>query len=336
MTLQRLWYGRSAWVWPLVPASWVYCGLVALRRRAYRSGWLPIFEAGVPVIIVGNVTVGGTGKTPVVIALATWLREQGWRPGIVSRGYGGRAIHSPHRVLATSDPRRIGDEPVLLARHAACPVAVCRRRIDAVSLLLQETDCNVILADDGLQHYALHRDIEICVINGARRLGNGRCLPAGPLREPASRLDEVDAVLSMGAAGPGEWPVQRIVGDLRGVRDNSLYAPLHALRGQRIHAVAGIGDPAQFFASLRERGVQIMEHPFPDHHTYAPSDLAFNDGLPIVMTEKDAVKCQSWCGANAYYLENRAQLDPIWLQQLAVRVAVLRERTWSRVPRQRQ
>lgn len=286
-------------------------------------------------MVVGNVTVGGTGKTPVVIALAEWLRGQGWRPGIVSRGYGGRATRTPHRVVFTSDPREVGDEPVLLARRAGCPVAVCRRRIDAVSLLLQETDCDVILSDDGLQHYALHRDIEICVVHGARRLGNGRCLPAGPLREPESRLQDVDDVLIMGEARTGEWSVRRIVGDLRGVHDDTQRASLDALRGQRVHAVAGIGDPQQFFASLRASGVQIIEHPFPDHHTYARSELAFNDGLPTVMTEKDAVKCQAWSGANVWYLESHAELPSQWLQQLAARLAPLQNRTGSRTPRRR-
>lgn len=335
MTLQQLWYTRSAWVWPLLPLSLLYCGAVVLRRQAYHLGLVPSFEAGVPVLVVGNITVGGTGKTPVVIALANWLQEQGWRPAIVSRGYGGRSTRQARRVLPDSDPREVGDEPLLLARHAGCPVAVCRRRIDAVALLLRETDCDVILTDDGLQHYALHRDLELCVVSGARRFGNGWCLPAGPLREPASRLRQVDYVLCVGAAQEGEWPVQRILGELRGVDDAQRRASLSLLRGQRVHAVAGIGDPQQFFASLREAGLDIVEHPFPDHHVYLAHDLAFNDGQPIVMTEKDAVKCQNLCSTNAWCLQSHAQLDPGWLQQLAARLASLRLRPWTRTPRRR-
>lgn len=304
-----------------------------MRRHAYRKGWLPTFEAGVPVVVVGNLTVGGTGKTPVVIALAQWLREQGWRPAIVSRGYGGRADHGARRVQPDSDPREVGDEPVLLARNANCPVAVCRRRIDAVALLLQQTDCDLILTDDGLQHYALHRDIEICVISGTRRLGNGWCLPAGPLREPASRLTEVDFVLSVGRAGEGEWAVQRVAGQLRGVDTAARQAPLHHLRGQRVHGVAGIGDPQQFFATLRDAGLEVIEHAFPDHHVYRAADLAFAQDLPIVMTEKDAVKCRAFGGARAWYLESSVRLDPAWLQALARRLAPLRARAWSRHPR---
>lgn len=335
MTLQQLWYGRSPWVWPLLPLSLLYRGAVALRRQAYRLGLLPSFEAGVPVVVVGNVTVGGTGKTPVVIALAKWLRDQGWRPAIVSRGYGGRATRQARRVLPDSDPQEVGDEPLLLARHGGCPVAVCRRRIDAVALLLQQTDCDVIVTDDGLQHYALHRDLELCVISGTRRLGNGWCLPAGPLREPASRLKEVDYVLCMGSASPGEWRVRRIAEELRAVADERRNRLLQELRGKRVHAVAGIGDPPQFFATLREAGLEIIEHTFADHHVYVTGDLAFGDDLPIVMTEKDAVKCRRLCGANAWYLPSHAEMDAALLQQLAERFAALRIRPWTRTPRRR-
>lgn len=336
VNLQQLWYRRTRWVWPWVPLSLIYCSAVTLRRHAYKKGWLSSFEAGVPVVMVGNVTVGGTGKTPVVIALAQWLREQGWRPAIVSRGYGGRAGHAARRVHPDSDPRDVGDEPVLLARHTECPVAVCRRRIEAVSLLLGETDCDLILTDDGLQHYALHRDIELCIISGARRLGNGWCLPAGPLREPASRLGDVDYVLSVGAAGEGEWPVQRIAGQLRSVDTAARRAPLHELRGERVHGVAGIGDPQPFFATLRDAGLNVIEHAFRDHHVYSAADLVFAEDLPIVMTEKDAVKCQKFGGARTWYLESFVRLDPAWLQLLASRLVPLRAQAWSRRPRRRR
>jgi tetraacyldisaccharide 4'-kinase len=280
---------------------------------AYRCGLFSVVKLPVPVIVVGNLTVGGTGKTPLVAWLAQWLREQGYRPGIVARGYRGRAASWPQSVTPASDPSLVGDEPVLLARAAACPVAVGPDRVQA-GLMLMESGCDIIVSDDGLQHYRLARDIEIAVIDGERRFGNGFCLPAGPLREPVSRLKTLpirvangsprDGELGMALEGQGFWhtlrPEERKEADY--------------FRGRRVHAVAAIGNPARFFNSLRRLQIEIVEHAFPDHHAFVPADVAFGDG-DILMTEKDAVKCER-LGISAWYLKVAARPDP----GLAVRV----------------
>ncbi len=295
----------------LRPLSWLFRGAVAARRAAYRSGLLRSRRFDVPVIVVGNITVGGTGKTPLVIWIVELLRREGYRPAIVSRGYRGRARHWPQQVRPDSDPVMVGDEAVVLARRCRCPIAVGPDRAAAVEALLRHSDCDVIVSDDGLQHYGLARDVEIAVIDGTRRFGNGLCLPAGPLREPVSRLDSVDmTVVNSGSALRREYPMTIGALSLRKVRDDEIaYLPAE-FPSRDVHAVAGIGHPARFFRQLRQLGFTPVEHPFPDHHDFTAADLEFGDLHPVVMTEKDAVKCRRFCGDDCWYLAVEAQPDP--------------------------
>ena len=272
--------------------SGCYCALAVLRRQAYRHGLLRVHRLPVPVAIVGNVTVGGTGKTPLVLRLVELLRGAGFSPGIVSRGYGGEAVAKPRQVDGGSDPALVGDEPVLLARRSGVPVWVGSDRVAAALALLRQHRCDVVVCDDGLQHYRLHRDVEVAVIDGTRSIGNGRCLPAGPLREPAARLDQVDLVVTNGPArGPGQ-AMTLVPGPLVNLADPSRTMPCVELRGATVHGVAGTGNPSRFFALLRSLGMEVIEHAFPDHYRYRSDSLSFGDCEPILMTEKDAVKCE--------------------------------------------
>jgi tetraacyldisaccharide 4'-kinase len=268
-----------------------------------------------PVVVVGNITVGGTGKTPLVLWLADYLAQQGLTPGIVSRGYGASSSH-PTAVTAPSDPAQVGDEPVLLAQRSTCPVWVGRDRPRAARALLEaHPRCDVIVSDDGLQHYRLARDVELVVIDGTRALGNGLMLPAGPLREPASRLRGVDAVVVNGgtrAVGSRERAFAlKLEGDLfRNLLDPELAVGAGHFGGRRVHAIAGIGNPQRFFDHLRALGLVFTAHPFPDHHAYAPNELAFAECDAIVMTEKDAVKCARFAKENQWVLRVEAVPDP--------------------------
>ena len=299
--LERHWWRPTALSTLLAPIGWIYCALAVLRRTAYRRGWRRSLRIGVPVIVVGNLTVGGTGKTPLVSWLVRTLAADGWRPGIVSRGYGGHARTWPRDVHADTDPALVGDEPVLLAVQTGRPVVVAPDRVAAARRLLETSDCDIVVADDGLQHLRLARDIEIAVVDD-RRGGNGRCLPAGPLREPVGRLATVDAVVCNGSAQAGEISMTiRPVG-FRHLVDSGRHAPLDAFRGKRLHAAAGIGNPGRFFALLRRLECDVVEHAYPDHHAYNKSDIVFGDALPVVMTEKDAVKCRSLADERHWYM----------------------------------
>jgi tetraacyldisaccharide 4'-kinase len=309
-SLQAIWYARSPPPWGLRLLSHLFGGVVALRSVAHRLRILRSQAALVPVIVVGNLAVGGTGKTPLVIWLAEQLRLRGRRPGIVLRGYGGRATRdSPQLLTDDSDPIDVGDEAVLLRLRTRLPVVAGRDRTQAVQRLLRES-VDIIVSDDGLQHLRLARDFEIVVIDGARGLGNGYLLPAGPLREPASRLQRVDCLVVNGDRAPGlelaeTSPVlnMRVSGDtLQPLSGQGASLPLADLAGRRVHAVAGIGNPGRFFRQLTAAGVLVTEHPFPDHHRYRAADIAFNDGLPVLMTEKDAVKCRAFAAADCWYL----------------------------------
>jgi tetraacyldisaccharide 4'-kinase len=304
-------WGTRNWVSTLLlPLAWLYCALVLLRRACYRFGMLRTNRVGATVVVVGNITVGGTGKTPLVLALADLLRRQGHRVGIISRGYGGRAGKTaPLQVSRESSPAEVGDEPLLLARRCQCPVVVGRDRVAAARALLSVVPCDIILSDDGLQHYALDRQVEIAVVDGTRRFGNGRCLPAGPLREPTRRLREVDFTLVHGRGRPGELTMGLRTDELVNLANPSLRVSLPSMAGRAVHAVAGIGAPARFFAVLRAAGIRATEHPFPDHYPYTPADIDFGDALPILMTEKDAVKCADFVRPDCWYLEVTAVLD---------------------------
>jgi tetraacyldisaccharide 4'-kinase len=306
LALEQHWYRRSALSLMLLPVSWIYCLLAVLRRGLYRAGVLRRERVPAPVIVVGNITVGGTGKTPLVIWLARHLAGAGFRPGVVTRGYGGKAADWPRLVHPDSDPGEVGDESVLLARRAGCPVMADPDRTRAARRLIAGHGCNVVVSDDGLQHYRLARDVEIAVIDGARRFGNGRCLPAGPLREPAGRLQAVDMRVTSGTAASGEIAMSL---DESGIQSATGRLAPDALRGRRVHAVAGIGHPARFFGHLRRLGMEVVEHPFPDHHAYTAGDFAFAGDEPVIMTEKDAVKCERLNIAPFSYLVVEARPD---------------------------
>ena len=294
----------------LWPASLLFRLLLRLRRLAYRSGVLRALRLPVPVIVVGNLVVGGTGKTPLVLWLAAMLKRHGRRPGIVSRGYGGAAT-APMAVAADSPVALVGDEPLLLARARAGPVWIGRDRFAAAAgLLAAHPECDVLILDDGLQHYRLARDIEIAVEDG-RGVGNGLLLPAGPLREPATR--QVDAWV-VNSAPPGKHdPGFRM--DLRGEQFRRVAAPRDsvpatALARGKLHAIAGIGNPQRFFDQLARLGLTSVNHAFPDHHVYQASDLEFGDCDALLMTEKDAVKCEAFARAHWYALQAEADLAP--------------------------
>jgi len=315
----------SAWyaprVTPLAAVLWPFSLLfgvgVAVRRALYRAGVLPRERVPVPVVVVGNLVVGGSGKTPLVRAMAEALAARGWRPGIVSRGYGG-ASTAPRSVVSADDAREVGDEPLLLA-ESGCPVWIGRRRADAArALLAANPQCNLIVSDDGLQHYALARTFEIAVVDAARGLGNGLLLPAGPLREPRERLSEVDARVRLVAS---DEP-QRAMSDgadsvmtLEPLRWRNLARPeaqaeVDAWRAGEVHALAGIGNPERFFALVRSLGLAPVCHVFPDHHRYVPDDLEIPDATAILMTEKDAVKCRAFADLRCWALPVRARIDP--------------------------
>jgi tetraacyldisaccharide 4'-kinase len=318
--LEAAWYAPR--VTPLAallaPAALLYAAIVALRRIGYRAGLLRTERLPVPVVVVGNVTVGGTGKTPLVRALADALQADGFRPGLVSRGYGG-ASAAPRAVTADDDPRVVGDEPLLLAA-TGLPVWIARNRPAAVrALLAAHPDRDVVIADDGLQHYALPRAFEIAVVDSGRALGNGLMLPAGPLREPAARLGEVDAVVRV-----VPWGSPLPASPDRGRDSVTAHEPLpwvnlarpdavadpEAWRRGPVHAVAGTGNPGRFFDLLRTLGLAPVRHAFPDHHAFTPADIAFPGAVAVLMTEKDAVKCRAFADERCWYLPIRARVDP--------------------------
>jgi tetraacyldisaccharide 4'-kinase len=304
----KFWYRRGILAWLLWPLSLVFRVMVFGRRILYGLRVFRSVHPGIPVIVVGNLSVGGSGKTPLVIWIAAFLKSKGWVPGIVSRGYGAR-ITEPRAATVADDAAEVGDEPILLSRRSGCPVWVGADRVKvAARLRAAHEDVNVLVLDDGLQHYAIRRDLEIAVLD-ARGFGNGFLLPAGPLREPRSRLRSVGAVVSHQGKTPGFS--MRLEGDtVHRMTDARERQPLKAFAGQRVHAVAGIGDPNRFFLHLGNAGLKVVPHPFPDHHPFTPRDLEFGDGLPVLLTEKDAVKLRSVARPGWWVLPVSAQLDP--------------------------
>ena len=295
LALAKGWYEGAWWTGLVAPLAWLWRRAAERRRGAVLSGRSGAWRAPVPVIVVGNITVGGTGKTPLVIWLVRWLQQRGLRPGVVSRGYGGKGSRSPLVVPSGgADPSRCGDEPVLIAARTDCPVVVCRNRVKAVQALLRTGDVDVVVADDGLQHYALARDVEIAVVDGHRGLGNGRLLPAGPLREPAERLKQVDWVVTNGRAcsAAPEASLMRMqpVAFINLGTGEALSPTDFVACHERVHAVAGIGNPERFAHLLDELGVRAELHAFADHHRFTGVEIAYEDGAPVVCTDKDAVK----------------------------------------------
>ncbi|HMM68080.1 MAG TPA: tetraacyldisaccharide 4'-kinase [Dokdonella sp.] len=317
--VERIWYAGEPpplWMRALVP---VYRLLASLAGVPYRLGWRKPVRLPLPVVIIGNLTAGGTGKTPLVLALVDALRTRGLRPGVASRGYGGRA-KEPMLLGDDPDPLVAGDEPALIRRRSGAAVAIGRDRVAAARLLLA-SGVDVILADDGLQNPSLARDIEVCVIDGQRRFGNGRLLPAGPLREPVSRMQGVDFVVCNGGTAHSDEVPMKLAGPVA-IRLAAPHAEraLSGFAGQRIHAVAGIGNPQRFFDSLARCGIDVIPHAFPDHHALQRADLEFADDLPVLMTEKDAVKCRAFVDLPLWQVPVGAVLPESFLDDIARRV----------------
>jgi tetraacyldisaccharide 4'-kinase len=275
------------------------------------------------VIIVGNITVGGTGKTPFVIWLAQWLKAQGYHPGIVSRGVGGEKQTTPYRVEKKDLPAKVGDEAVLLKQRTDCPLVICIDRAAAVRDLLQYANCNIVISDDGLQHYSLGRDIEIVLVDAIRNMGNHCLLPAGPLREPLSRLQEVDFVIFNNGKDTDSYTLSYLPTQLVSLVRPQQKISITNFANKTVHAVAGIGHPERFFSMLTAAGLQVIPHVFPDHYLYQAQDLHFTDAYPIIMTEKDAVKCSAFADERYWYLSITAKINPQFEQALSAKLTSL-------------
>ncbi len=310
MNPNNIWYKKHWLAYVLYPLSLVYRLIVTIRRALFKCGVKSVKQFDVPVIVVGNISVGGVGKTPLTMWLVNWLQQQGYQPGVVSRGYGGQSKEWPQLVTADTDPALVGDEPVMLARRLGCPIVVAPNRVQAIEQLLKHNQCNIIVSDDGLQHYAMARDVEIVVVDAGRQFGNGWCLPAGPLREPKARMNTVDAIVYHVAQQTiEESELQFNLQPERyiNLKEQTMSLALDQLSGVKVHAVAGIGHPERFFTQLQQLGADIIPHVFPDHYQFQMSDFEFGDDLSIVMTEKDAVKCLSFAKSNYYFLSVNAK-----------------------------
>ena len=306
--ISQSWYNPPRWfTYLLFPLSILFRFIVFIRKTCYQIGLLTSYQSPVPVIVVGNISVGGTGKTPLVIYLADLLKKQGYRPGIVSRGYGGENKQAVF-IDMNSDPLIAGDEPVLIAKRTNCPLVICRDRCQAIRKLINESNCDIIISDDGLQHYRFKRDIEIVVIDGKRRFGNKLCLPAGPLREPPSRIRSASMIVVNGRGQPGEYSMVYQTGQIINLANQNQRMPVSSWQNKIVHAVAGIGHPDNFFNTLKTAGIKVISHSYPDHYVYKPSDIHFGDGIQTIMTEKDAVKCNVFVDNNCWYLPITASL----------------------------
>lgn len=307
--IEGIWYGGRSPPLLLKWLAWLFGRIAARRRQRLQAA---AEQLAVPVIIIGNISVGGTGKTPLIAALVEQLQARGLRPGLISRGYGGGARHWPQPVLADSDPGQLGDEPVMLAQHLDCPIWVGPDRVAAARALLAASPVDVLLSDDGLQHYRLWRDMELAVVDGVRGLGNGCLLPAGPLRELPERLAEVDLVVCNTAlietAARSEICMHLLLQDAVNLVSGER-RPLAEFRETSVHALAGIGHPERFFGRLESAGLSLMRHAFADHHAFVADDLAFADELPVLMTDKDAVKCRTFADERCWRVPVDAVFD---------------------------
>jgi len=321
--LERSWYQPFGWSWLLLPLSWLFAGLSSVRRWLFKIGLKASHRLPVPVIVVGNITVGGTGKTPITLWLCAYLQAQGLKPGIVSRGYGVKLTAPKLIDLQQDSPATVGDEPFLLASRSGCPVVVCPDRVAAAHLLLSSSGCNIIISDDGLQHYALARDMEIILLDGSRGVGNGLLLPAGPLREDIWRLKEADIVLSNSVANKlAHWTFALQATPARSLLDEST----ELAAGCQVTLVSGIGNPQRFRRSALEQGyLEHSAHFFADHYAFAADDLRDLSG-PILMTEKDALKCRAFAHADWFYLPVTAHLPQPAIDQIAAKLQQLRSR----------
>jgi len=350
--VQKIWYGGSRLRWLLLPFTWIYAAIIKVRRFLYSSGVFRSQRVSAPVVIIGNITVGGTGKTPLTIWLAQQLAARGYKPGIISRGYRGMVGPKPMEVTADSDPAVVGDEAVLMANRSECPVVVHPDRVAAAKLAIA-LGANVIVSDDGLQHYRLARDFEITVVDGTRRHGNRQLLPAGPLREPVSRLQTCDQTLVQresddspeGLYGTSDHPPIdfRLIAAAICRPDNSDIRNIGDFSGTKVHAIAGIGNPERFFRLLEAHDIDVIRHPLPDHAEITPADLDFDDDLDVVMTEKDAVKCRSFDTSKCWHVPVDVAINDADTEDLLNRIlqkispedqdaeSVLRRRNFTKV-----
>ena len=333
--LEKAWYRPNSWALVLLPVSWLFRLIAACRKRYLLSKSRP---AGVPVVVVGNISVGGTGKTPLLLSLINQFIEAGFHPGVVSRGYGGKSAVYPRVVREGDHAAEVGDEPLLYA--GKCPVVIDPDRSRAVQFLLDNYPCDVVFSDDGLQHYALHRDIEVAVIDASRGFGNGHCLPVGPLREPPSRLNSVDYVLINGSVS-GEDVVQHSQRSTMTIEPSRFRhflsgktIPVSDWREQKtVHAIAGIGHPEHFVTTLKQLGFDVTLHAYPDHHQFTGEEFRFaaaehGNALPVIITSKDAVKLNASLlasgtdtgGDNIWVLDVTAALEPEFVSELQARV----------------
>jgi tetraacyldisaccharide 4'-kinase len=317
----RIWYENHPASYLLLPFSWLYGLIVKLRKILYTSGFFETNYASVPVIVVGNITVGGAGKTPFVIWLSEYLTNKGYTPGVISRGYGRKSSSYVQQVRHDSDPENVGDEPVLIAKRSGVPVAVASDKYEAANQLVNMANCDVLICDDGLQHYALGRNLEIAIIDGDREFGNNCMLPAGPLREPVNRLTSVDMLISKSKEYENSFLMEYEFGDLVQLNDQDKLISINKLKGQQIHLVSGIANPDRFHSVFKEHQIHVIKHVFPDHYNYSLQDIDFNDDKPIVMTEKDAVKCAKFAKDNMWYLPVDVKFNDIFYHRIETLIA---------------
>ena len=329
--IQQAWAKKYSWLSLLLPLTWLYGYLARRKYRYHQTHPAASYQASVPVVIVGNITVGGTGKTPMILWLIDYCQRQQLKVGVISRGYGAKPAQYPWLVQASDSPAAAGDEPLLIVQRSGVPMAIDPDRSAAARYLTEHYQLDLILADDGLQHYKLARDLELVLIDGQRQLGNQRCLPCGPLREPASRLETVDAVLVNGTStdANGRYGFQVQAQRLVNLKTGQTVAADHFAKQAPVHAMAGIGNPQRFFNTLTELGYVLTEHAFADHAVYSLQQLSFADDKLLIMTEKDAVKCRAFAADNWWYLAvdavPSAGFVNWWSKQLAILLSHPRE-----------
>lgn len=322
-SLEHYWYQRNLFVWLLLPLSWLYCVIVIIRRKLYQLNILTSHGAAVPVVVIGNIVAGGSGKTPLLVSICEYLQSKGYKAGVVSRGYGGQ-VTGVKQVQPGDTADLVGDEPLMICRRTGVPIVVGADRVAAISHLLKNNDCDIVLSDDGLQHYRMRRQLEIAVVDASRKFGNGFCLPAGPLRELTSRLNDVDIVVYNDSNGEAVEACSykltiTAVTQLNG--DDS--RALTSFAGKTVHAVAGIGHPSRFFSQLRRNDITIIEHAFADHYRYRQEDFSGWQNECIIMTEKDAVKCQQLSLKDAWVLTVQADISSLLESNLKAKLLPL-------------
>jgi tetraacyldisaccharide 4'-kinase len=328
--IEKYWYRSSLNVMTLflLPLSWLFLLIVRLRYHLYQIGVMKSTQVSVPIIVVGNITVGGTGKTPCVIWLVQFLKQHGYNPGIISRGVGGKKNKTPVWVDNHTHVKDVGDEAILFMRKAICPIVVCIDRVKAAKLLIKHSTCDVIVSDDGLQHYALKRDMEIIMIDGLRQFGNRQLLPAGPLREPLSRLKRATFMITNVNALTAKYQMAYVGDEVISVKTGARKS-LSEFRHSHVHLVTAIGNPQRFYQTCLAFELKIIKHFFTDHYLFREKDFQFNNNLPIIMTEKDVVKCYHFADERFWYLPTEVQMDTYFETQLVKQLQHLKAKQYE-------